>query len=214
MPKEDREFESFMERVDKIGSIISRLTSKEESVREEAAKEADLCLEGKKVKGDIDEGACKIKQNRTVINKKAFEDENGDQYSPSKEVFMAMVSKDADERYQRKKERERKAKKWTQDAEKSKQGEDYETALYQYTKAIDEQVNWPKLFAERAKVLLKLKLKKRAIEDCDKALKLNEDLLFLKGENATDADKTEANLLSTEIESIKEEVLALTYTET
>lgn len=47
---------------------------------------------------------------------------------------MAMMSKDADERYQQKKEREKKASKWMREAEKSTIREDYESALYQYTK--------------------------------------------------------------------------------
>ncbi|KAG8235266.1 hypothetical protein J437_LFUL014266 [Ladona fulva] len=206
MNYEDKEFETFMMKVDKIGSIITGLTSNDQAENDEALKEATIYLEGK-IKGDINDGSSVVKHSRTVINQEALICETPNRHSTSKEAFMVLMSKDAERRARDRKEREERAYTYSKEANKCFCLKDFISALHFYNKAIDQHVNQPMLYAERAKVLLKLQMHTKAVEDCEKGLKLNEDLFLLKGETYTPEEKKENDLTDEELKFIRNQII-------
>ncbi|KAI5711418.1 hypothetical protein M8J75_000236 [Diaphorina citri] len=126
---------------------------------------------------DVDESKIRVKKNKTVINQKAFDKfyEAEQQDTMSQDAFMRSVEIDAQRRFEERKARQEIADKFKANGNKAFQSGQYEAALVQYDKAIEQIRDSPVLYTNRALTLLHLQLYDPVLPDCDKALRLDED---------------------------------------
>ncbi|RZF39835.1 hypothetical protein LSTR_LSTR000483 [Laodelphax striatellus] len=171
----DDELANFLQKVDDITSVINGMCSKDPSVSEGATKKADYLL-GNDAKIQIDEENVKVVKNRTVINRKAYEnDDNPNQASP--ESFMKSVERDAKERAENRRMSREVAKRLMKEGSKHYRSKEYEKALSYYNQAMDEVRDDYLLYLNRALTFTNLGLYSKAVDDCKWALKLDEDNL-------------------------------------
>ncbi|XP_047022071.1 RNA polymerase II-associated protein 3-like [Helicoverpa zea] len=172
----DEEFNNFMKRVGEVSSLVRDMASGDK-VKADAAKVlADQYLGGKVILDD--DLQLKVKQNRTLINEKAFENlGKQDASEMDKEAWMAEVSKDAEMRYQDRKIRREKADTLKTQAVKAFRRQEYDRALSCYNRAIEQVRDDPMLYCDRALTKIKLGKFDKVFSDCDMALRLNENSL-------------------------------------
>ncbi|KAI5754057.1 hypothetical protein M8J77_005399 [Diaphorina citri] len=89
--------------------------------------------------------------------------------------FMRSVEIDAQRRFEERKARQDIADHFKANGNKAFQSGQYEAALVQYDKAIEQVRDSPVLYTNRALTLLHLQLYDPVLPDCDKALRLDED---------------------------------------
>lgn len=175
LEERNEEFNNFMHRVNEVSNIVKKLSSNDHKMQEIGTLEADQYL--KCVHETFDEDTVKltIKNDRTVINKKAFAivDEN----TMSQEAFMEEVSRDADQRYKDRKIRQEKADTLKVQGAKAFRRGEFEKAVTLYTKAIDHIKDSPLLYNNRALAYINLGFYDKAVDDATKALELNETSL-------------------------------------
>lgn len=187
-PHRDEESEAF-KKVDEISKLIAALSSQDKNQAADALKKAEQFLgvdkdvEGKDLfdedgSGDKDvEAKIRVKQNKTVINQKAFDKFHEDKQNGnnmSQDAFMRSVEEDAQRRANERKERQNIADKHKKNGNQAFKSGNYEAALVQYDKAIDQVKDSPLLYTNRALTLLHLELYDQVLPDCEKVLKLNE----------------------------------------
>ncbi|KAJ3652205.1 hypothetical protein Zmor_018190 [Zophobas morio] len=174
------EFNNFMYKVNQVSSIIHKLASNEKNVQEIGELEAKHYLgesnEEKSVILNEDTIDIKIKNDRTVINRKALLREDNPE-TQSTETFMEEVSKDADRRYKNKLRRREKMETFKKQATLAFRRGEYEKALSLYDKAIEQIRDSCILYSNRALTYINLKHYDKAIKDCETALQLNENSL-------------------------------------
>ncbi|CAH2071704.1 unnamed protein product, partial [Iphiclides podalirius] len=169
----NEEWNNFMKRIGEVSNLVRDIASGDKEKSDAASALAEQYLEGKII---TDENAeMKIKEDRTVINRKALENighnESGEM---CREAWMAEVSKDAERRFQdRKVRRERMETLKTQATKAFRRGE-YEKALSCYNRAIELVKDNPMLYCDRALTNIKLKRFEKVFHDCDWALRINE----------------------------------------
>ncbi|XP_045466847.1 dnaJ homolog subfamily C member 7 homolog [Harmonia axyridis] len=198
----DEEFNNFMMKVTEVQKIVQKLASTDENEQAIGNAEAKKYLgenEEKEEIIDVDNLKLKVKCDRTLINKKAFEEmSSNDQSTMSQGVFMKEVEKDADRRYQDRKIRQEKMETLKKQATLAFNREDFVKALSCYNKALDLVKDNHNLFLNRGFTYIKLKLYEKALSDIDRALYLNENSLkgyllkakiFFLTNNKTDMDR-------------------------
>ncbi|KAF5285468.1 hypothetical protein FQA39_LY16642 [Lamprigera yunnana] len=141
---QNEEFNNFMHKVNEIGSIVKKLGSKDTELQKIGTIEADRYLNEKDI---LYENICEdtvkltIKNDRTVINKKALRD-SADQNTMSQEAFMEEVSRDADQRYKDKLRRQERADTLKTQGTKAFRRGEYERAITLYAKVIYSTFNY------------------------------------------------------------------------
>ncbi|KAH9634514.1 hypothetical protein HF086_016602 [Spodoptera exigua] len=170
----DEEFNNFMKKVGEVSNIVKDMSSGDKAKAEAAKALADQYLDGKVI---LDEDVTlKVKQNRTVINEKAFHNlGNKDANEVDKESWMAEVSKDAERRYAERKVRRERADTLKTQAIKAFRREEYDRALSCYNRAIEQVRDDPMLYCDRALTKIKLGKFDKVFDDCYLALRLNEN---------------------------------------
>lgn len=170
----DDEFDNFMLKVEEVKKLVEGLNSNEITVAKETLKVVDHYLGNPEAISQInDEGSLRVKTCRTVINQKAFDTMGKDtqQEATTSEAFMKSCEEDAKKRTE-----ERRRQKEASDTFKNRatiafsEG-NFVKALTNYNKAIQEFRESEHLYRCRALTYLKLKLYKKAIEDCDLVLR-------------------------------------------
>uniref|UniRef100_A0A8D9E7K1 Tetratricopeptide repeat protein 12 n=1 Tax=Cacopsylla melanoneura TaxID=428564 RepID=A0A8D9E7K1_9HEMI len=96
----------------------------------------------------------------------------------SPEEFMKQVETDAKERTEQRIERQKIADKYRAIGQKAYENKEYEKALVEYDKAIEEVRDQPILYTSRAQTLLRLGLYDQVLPDSDKALRLDKGNLY------------------------------------
>ncbi|CAH0605563.1 unnamed protein product [Chrysodeixis includens] len=169
----DEEFNNFMKRVGEVSNIVKDMSSRDKGKAEAARALADQYLDGKVILDD--DVKLTVKQNRTVINEKAFKNlGKKDATEVDKEAWMAEVSKDAEQRFEDRKVRRERADTFNTQAIKAYRRGEYDKALSCYNKAIDQVRDNPMLYCDRALTNIKLGKFDKVAGDCDLALRLNE----------------------------------------
>ncbi|XP_074034619.1 tetratricopeptide repeat protein 12 [Leptinotarsa decemlineata] len=176
--KQDEEFNNFMLRVNEVGSIVKKLASKDERLQEIGN------LEAKKYLGETSEKiieninsekiVLKIRNNRTLINKKSCEKNDTE---ISQETFMDEVSQDAERRYKNKLVRTEKMETFKKQATLAFRRGEFEKALTLYNKAIEQIKDSCLLYNNRALTYMNLKLYEKSRDDLKWALRINENCL-------------------------------------
>ncbi|XP_050504458.1 tetratricopeptide repeat protein 12-like [Diabrotica virgifera virgifera] len=174
----DEEFNNFMVKVSEVNNIVQKLASKDKQIQEIGNIEAQRYLNDDGQNLNVDDNVeLKVKNARTLINKKVLENEQKDPNSMSQEAFMKEVEKDADKRYTDKLVRKEKMETFKKQATLAFRRGEFEKALTLYNKAIEQIKDSVLLYNNRALTYINLKLYERAQEDLKLALRLNEDCL-------------------------------------
>ncbi|EDW84393.1 uncharacterized protein Dwil_GK14108 [Drosophila willistoni] len=119
---------------------------------------------------DVDRVRLKVRENRTLINKRE-EDSSTDQTNTmDQQSFMQQVERDANERAQAKEQREYKAEIQRSQGNEAFRVASYEKAILHYTKALDQIKDSAITFNNRALCYIKLRNYKRALQDCEYVL--------------------------------------------
>lgn len=156
---DDEEFKSFETKVDSVMKILEKLNASDKEDQENGMVSADQYLHGKiKDLENLNEDTfiVNVKQDRTVINKAALEDDEDegpktlDQYT-----FMKQLESDAKKRAAVKKEREQIAQNFRKMGNEAFRKQEYEKAINLYTKAIDHVKDSPILYNNRALCYIK-----------------------------------------------------------
>uniref|UniRef100_A0A8C3SJA9 Tetratricopeptide repeat domain 12 n=1 Tax=Chelydra serpentina TaxID=8475 RepID=A0A8C3SJA9_CHESE len=146
-------------------SLVQGLNSTDPVVQEKAISDTEKRLHIQEVR---DDGECKTKLNRTVVNS---QDVVRLMISNS---FMSALEKDAKERAKRRKKNERLANALKEKGNDAFSKGDYGTAIQRYTEGLEKQKDMQVLYTNRAQAHMKLQEYKKVINDCEWALKCNE----------------------------------------
>ncbi|VVC44544.1 Tetratricopeptide repeat,Tetratricopeptide repeat-containing domain,Tetratricopeptide-like helical [Cinara cedri] len=192
---DNEEFEESMRKVNLIGGIIKDMSSKNESKSRIGMLRADELL-GRDVT-EWDEGSLKTVQNGTQINRKAFEDLG----KPKEDIpadaagFMAYVEKDAKERSEKKKQEIKRSDYFKIMGNSEYRKGHFEKALIYYNQAIEVRKDSCVLYTNRALAKINLGLFDEVLDDCDRALRVNErslNAVLYKAEALCGLCRTEA----------------------
>uniref|UniRef100_A0A8D1LZF3 Tetratricopeptide repeat protein 12 n=1 Tax=Sus scrofa TaxID=9823 RepID=A0A8D1LZF3_PIG len=164
---QEKDLQKFLKNVDEITSLIQEMNSDDPVVQEKAVLETEKRLQF--MEQDQEEDECRTTVNRTVISPPQAPAKNADEISS--EAFLASVEKDAKERAKRRREN-----KVLADALKEKGNEafgkgDYETAISCYSEGLEKLKDMKVLYTNRAQAYIKLGDYRKALTDCDWALK-------------------------------------------
>ncbi|CAG9834609.1 unnamed protein product [Diabrotica balteata] len=175
----DEEFNNFMIKVSEVNGIVQKLASKDKQIQEIGNIEAQRYLKDNDGQNlNIDDNVdLKVKNDRTLINKKLLEHEQKDPNTMSQEAFMKEVEKDSNLRYKDKMVRKEKMETFKKQATLAFRRGEFEKALTLYNKAIEQIKDSVLLYNNRALTYLNLKFYEKAQQDLKLALRLNEDCL-------------------------------------
>ncbi|XP_052836870.1 sperm-associated antigen 1 [Drosophila gunungcola] len=120
---------------------------------------------------DVDKVHLKVRQNRTVINKKPTEEDNKTQPKVlDQQSFMDQVERDANDRAEARAKSEYEAELERAQGNEAFRNEKYEKAIIHYEKAIIKVKNSAITYNNRALCYIKLCNYKRALKDCQHVL--------------------------------------------
>ncbi|KAB1254780.1 Tetratricopeptide repeat protein 12 [Camelus dromedarius] len=167
---QEEDLQKFLKNVDEITSLIQKMNSDDPVVREKAVLETEKRLQF--TEGDQEEDECRTTINKTRISPPQAPAKNADE--TNSEAFLASMEKDAKERAKRRREN-----KVLADALKEKGNEafvrgDYETAILCYSEGLEKLKDMKVLYTNRAQAYIKLGDYRKALVDCDWALKCDE----------------------------------------
>ncbi|CAG4991586.1 unnamed protein product [Parnassius apollo] len=169
----NEEWSNFMKRIGEVSNIIKDLASGDKERADAATVLADQYLEGKVITDD--KIVMKLKDDRTIINKNAFESlQKNDTGEICKDAWMAEMSKDAEKRAEDRKIRREKADTLNTQAIKAFRRGEYDKALSCYNRALEHVKDNPMLYCDRALTNIKLGNYQKVFKDCDWALRINE----------------------------------------
>nr|XP_051705204.1 tetratricopeptide repeat protein 12 isoform X2 [Oryctolagus cuniculus]XP_051705206.1 tetratricopeptide repeat protein 12 isoform X2 [Oryctolagus cuniculus] len=169
---QDKDLQRFLKNVDEVANLIQEMNSDDPAVQQKAVLETEkrlLLMEGAREEED----GCRTTLNKTTISPPQAPTENTEEINP--EAFLASVEKDAKERARRRRENKALA-----DALKEKGNEafgrgDYNTAVLHYSEGLEKLKDMKVLYTNRAQAYIKLGDYQKALEDCDWALKCDEN---------------------------------------
>ncbi|XP_067421703.1 tetratricopeptide repeat protein 12 [Emydura macquarii macquarii] len=167
--EEERDFQNFLRDVDEITDLVQGLNSTDPAVQGKAISDTEKRLHAMEVR---DEGECKTKLNRTVINSQTADMQNME--TVGRDSFMAVLEQDAKERAKRRKKNERLANALKAKGNDAFSKGEYATAIQRYTEGLEKQKDMQVLYTNRAQAYMKLQEYQKAINDCEWALKCNE----------------------------------------
>nr|XP_020767586.1 tetratricopeptide repeat protein 12 isoform X2 [Odocoileus virginianus texanus] len=167
---QEEDLQKFLKNVDEITSLIQEMNSDDPAVREKAVLETEKRLQ--LPEGDQEEDECRTTVNKTTISPPQAPMKDADEINT--EAFLASLEKDAKERAKRRREN-----KVLADALKEKGNEafvrgDYETAILCYSEGLEKLKDMKVLYTNRAQAYIKLGDYRKALVDCDWALKCDE----------------------------------------
>ncbi|KAJ8316039.1 hypothetical protein KUTeg_006053 [Tegillarca granosa] len=192
MASKNENFDEMLTKLDEIvlENIVTTLRYGSESEVQTAMKQADHILatakgkkDSKKSKNEEDVGdeedgdlpKTKTGFSKTSINKAHDYDQEPNQPpvdTTDQKAFMAALEKDAEERYQRKKEARKEADQIKERGNDEFRQGNYEKALELYTEALTKTKDHTALWTNRAQANIKLGKYQDALSDCDWALRV------------------------------------------
>ncbi|XP_017020661.1 tetratricopeptide repeat protein 12 [Drosophila kikkawai] len=125
---------------------------------------------------DVDKVRVKVRENRTVINRKSIqEDQDKQAKTMDQQTFMEQVERDANERAEARAKNEYDAELQRSQGNEAFRNQKYEKAILHYGKAIEKIKDSAITYNNRALCYIKLRNYKRALQDCQHILeKLHE----------------------------------------
>ncbi|XP_023941789.2 tetratricopeptide repeat protein 12 [Bicyclus anynana] len=170
----NEEWNNFMKKIGEVSGLVRDMASGDKEKADAAKVIADEYLKGKII---LDEDVkLKVKEDRTVINQKAFRSLNKtDAGEMDKDAWMAEVSRDANQRALDRKIRKEKADTLNTQAIKAFRRQEYDRALSCYNRAIEHIKDNAMMYCDRALTNIKLGNYDKVFNDCEWALRLNEN---------------------------------------
>ncbi|XP_033336543.2 tetratricopeptide repeat protein 12 [Megalopta genalis] len=169
----EEEFQNFMHRVTEVEKIVKKLASEDPEEQKCGQILADEILDRKYETVITEDCELRVKSNRTVVNKYVEnETKNGEQMS--QEAFMKSMEKDAKERSENRKIRYERAETLKRIGNGAFKEGNYEKAVTYYSKAIEQRKDSSVLWNNRALAYMNLGLYKKALSDCEWALKVHD----------------------------------------
>ncbi|XP_068411926.1 tetratricopeptide repeat protein 12 isoform X3 [Eschrichtius robustus] len=167
---QEEDLQKFLKNVDEITNLIQEMNSDDPVVRDKAVLETEKRLQF--TEEDQEEDECRTTVNKTMISPPQAPTKNTDEINT--EAFLASMEKDAKERAKRRREN-----KVLADALKEKGNEafvkgDYETAILCYSEGLEKLKDMKVLYTNRAQAYIKLGDYRKALVDCEWALKCDE----------------------------------------
>ncbi|KAM9079779.1 tetratricopeptide repeat protein 12 isoform 8-T8 [Megaptera novaeangliae] len=167
---QEEDLQKFLKNVDEITNLIQEMNSDDPVVREKAVLETEKRLQF--TEEDQEEDECRTTVDKTMISPPQASTKNTDEINT--EAFLASMEKDAKERAKRRREN-----KVLADALKEKGNEafvkgDYETAILCYSEGLEKLKDMKVLYTNRAQAYIKLGDYRKALVDCEWALKCDE----------------------------------------
>ncbi|XP_018797775.1 PREDICTED: tetratricopeptide repeat protein 12 isoform X1 [Bactrocera latifrons] len=161
----DEDFLNFESKVNQVMKLLEDMAAANKTDAESAAKKPET-----KSEINQDNFIVNVRQDRTVLNRKAGQKDPTDTGGPQqmdKYTFMQQMEQDSAERTKIRQERERIAQNFRSMGNDAYRKQNYEKAIQMYTKAIEHVKDSPILYNNRALCYLKLRNSKRAIIDAD-----------------------------------------------
>ncbi|XP_069750940.1 tetratricopeptide repeat protein 12 isoform X2 [Narcine bancroftii] len=171
----------------KIADLVEGIKSDDPAIRDQAFLKADEKLMKCSEESEMVEG-CRVKINRTVINKNPSSTapppqcpnlpgkyEMQGNREMSQENFLRILERDAEERVKRRKENLKFASALKEKGNAAFEKEDYATAVQYYTEGLEKLRDFQTLYTNRAQAYNKLGKYEEAITDCEWALKCNDN---------------------------------------
>ncbi|XP_036718497.1 tetratricopeptide repeat protein 12 isoform X2 [Balaenoptera musculus] len=167
---QEEDLQKFLKNVDEITNLIQEMNSDDPVIREKAVLETEKRLQF--TEEDQEEDECRTTVDKTMISPPQAPTKNTDEINT--EAFLASMEKDAKERAKRRREN-----KVLADALKEKGNEafvkgDYETAILCYSEGLEKLKDMKVLYTNRAQAYIKLGDYRKALVDCEWALKCDE----------------------------------------
>ncbi|XP_049582906.1 tetratricopeptide repeat protein 12 isoform X2 [Syngnathus scovelli] len=162
------DLDRFLKNVDEISKLVKDLNSPDIEVQQKAIKKADCQIASLN-------GSCRTKVNKTTINTNPTPKAPVDAQTESAENFMRFMERDAEDRRKRRLAREKKATAFKDKGNQAYAQRDYETAVKYYSKGLEELRDMQQLYTNRAQAYINLERYEEAINDCEWALKCNEN---------------------------------------
>ncbi|XP_068152658.1 tetratricopeptide repeat protein 12 [Drosophila tropicalis] len=163
--KDISDFSEFEATLQKIDNILNNGDEEDESISTRKNKSPEF-FENL----DVDRVQLKVRENRTLINKREEDSSTGQTNTMDQQSFMQQVERDANERAQAKEQREYKAELQRSQGNEAFRIASYEKAIVHYTKALDQIKDSAITFNNRALCYIKLRNYKRALQDCEYVL--------------------------------------------
>ncbi|EDW39018.1 GL13629 [Drosophila persimilis] len=159
------DFSEFEATLQKIEDILHESDEKQDAA---AAAESKTAVDFDKL--DPDNVRLKVRENRTVINRKSLEEdkknEAGMVQTMNQQSFMQQVEKDANERAESRAKREYEAEVQKSHGNEAFRNAKYEKAILHYGKALAQIKDSAITYNNRALCYIKLRNYKRALQDC------------------------------------------------
>ncbi|XP_061137021.1 tetratricopeptide repeat protein 12-like [Syngnathus typhle] len=162
------DLDRFLKNVDEISKLVKDLNSPDIEVQQKAIKKADCQIASLN-------GSCRTKVNKTTINTNPTSKAPVDAQTESAENFMRFMERDAEDRRKRRLAQEKKATAFKDKGNQAYAQRDYETAVKYYSKGLEELRDMQQLYTNRAQAYINLERYEEAINDCEWALKCNEN---------------------------------------
>ncbi|XP_020767586.2 tetratricopeptide repeat protein 12 isoform X2 [Odocoileus virginianus] len=167
---QEEDLQKFLKNVDEITSLIQEMNSDDPAVREKAVLETEKRLQ--LPEGDQEEDECRTTVNKTTISPPQAPMKDADQINT--EAFLASLEKDAKERAKRRRENKVLAYALKEKGNEAFVRGDYETAILCYSEGLEKLKDMKVLYTNRAQAYIKLGDYRKALVDCDWALKCDE----------------------------------------
>ncbi|XP_014207684.1 tetratricopeptide repeat protein 12-like [Copidosoma floridanum] len=169
----NEEFHNFMHRVTRVEKIVKQLTSPNLDDQKHGIVLADEILKENVTFELSDTDVSKVKTSRTIINK--YLPENLNSNKMCQEVFKRCVERDVQARAENRKICNERADTYKRIGNGAFHEAKYEKAVTYFTKALEQRKDSAVLWNNRALSYMALGLYEKALADCERALKINDN---------------------------------------
>ncbi|XP_066895042.1 tetratricopeptide repeat protein 12 isoform X4 [Kogia breviceps] len=167
---QEEDLQKFLKNVDEITNLIQEMNSDDPVVQEKAVLETEKRLQF--TEEDQEEDKCRTTVNKTMISPPQAPTKNTEEINT--EAFLASVERDAKERAKRRRENKVLAHALKEKGNEAFVKGDYETAIQCYSEGLEKLKDMKVLYTNRAQAYIKLGEYRKALVDCDWALKCDE----------------------------------------
>ncbi|XP_041269824.1 tetratricopeptide repeat protein 12 [Onychostruthus taczanowskii] len=179
----EADFQRFLRRVDDVTNLLQGLKSPDSAVQEKAIAETEKRLREQGASREEEEE--EEEESRTTVNRTLINTSGTPRVQAADaDGFLAALEQDAKERAQRRRRNEQLANALKEQGNEAFRAGDFSLAIQRYSEGLQKLRDKQELYTNRAQAYLKLHEYKKAISDCEWALKCNKSCLkayFLMG---------------------------------
>ncbi|XP_066914074.1 tetratricopeptide repeat protein 12-like [Clytia hemisphaerica] len=175
----DKDLDSFLKKIDDVGSLIRDMNTGSEEKRSKAMEKADEFLTEYRQQQHSSDGSSAV--NRSVINKYTDDEQKptSQRNEISQEAFMASVERDATERTERRQKNLVTSTSYKEKGNSAFKSGHFTEAIEWYSKAISLSPDQVTYYSNRTQAYIKANHYEKALDDCDIGLRLDETFVKL-----------------------------------